>query len=184
MAPLARSCILSVLDLRETWIRQVDSYAVYLLKCKGFMLSHWFSGHGLFVCRVFLWDPGRGLQKTFQGSLRSLVHQLLITHQWLIEAVVSDERWSIACAVEDELDWTTRELKMVTEACIQRIATTRKVILLVDGLDELKGTDDDRYDTLTFLQTLANFESVKFCVSSRPWNTFSDYFLGLPQLQI
>ena len=144
----------------------------------------WTTGHDLFVCRIFLWNPGRGLQKTFQGLLRSLVYQLLITHQWLVKAVVSDERWSIACAVEDELSWTTRELKMVTEACLQRIATTRKTLLLVDGLDELEGTDDDRYDTLNFLWKLASIESVKLCVSSRPWNIFLDYFHDLPQLQL
>ena len=84
------------------------------------------------------------MQKTFQDLLRPLVHQLLITHQWLVEAVVSDERWSIACAVEDKLGWTARELEVVTEACLRRVTTTRKVLLLVDGFAELEGTDDDR----------------------------------------
>ena len=146
--------------------------------------TRWLSGHELLVCRVFLWNPGRGLQKTFEGLLRSLLHQLFIAHPWLIEAVVSDERWSIAITVADQLSWTTRELKVVTEACLQKISTTRKVFLLVDGLDELEGTDDDRYDTLHLLRRLANFQSVKICVSSRPWNTFSDYFHDLPQLQL
>ena len=146
--------------------------------------TRWLSGHDLFVCRFFLWNPGRGFQKSFQGLLQALSYQLLFAHHWLIEAVVSAEKWSIACAGGSELNWSIPELKKVIEACLNRISTTRKILLLIDGLDELEGTDDDRHNMLDFLQKLTDCESVKLCVSSRPWNIFSDFFHELPQLQL
>ena len=146
--------------------------------------ARWLSGRDLFVCRLFLWNPGRELQKSFQGLLRALLYQLFLAHPWLIKAVVSEEKWSIACAVDSELDWSVQELRIAIECCLDRISISRKIFLLIDGLDELEGTDEDRYDMLNFLRKLAIFESVKLCVSSRPWNIFSDYFHGLPQLQL
>ncbi|ETI22266.1 hypothetical protein G647_06339 [Cladophialophora carrionii CBS 160.54] len=146
--------------------------------------TNWLSGYGLFVCRYFLWKPGRGLQKSFRGLLQALLHQLLYSHQWLIETVVSEERWLTACATESELQWSMLEMKTTIETCLQRIATTRKILVLADGLDELDGTDDDCHDMLDFLHKLPRLGSVKLCLSSRPWNIFADSFDGLPQLQL
>jgi hypothetical protein len=146
--------------------------------------TNWLSGYGLFVCRFFIWNPGRALQKSFQGLLQALLYQLLSSHQWLIETVVSEERWLTSCSPESELQWSVPELKMAIEACVQRISTTRKILILVDGLDELDGTDDDRHDMLDFLGKLPHLGPLKLCLSSRPWNIFADYFHGLPQLQL
>ncbi|KIY03666.1 uncharacterized protein Z520_00357 [Fonsecaea multimorphosa CBS 102226] len=145
---------------------------------------NWLSGYGLFVCRFFLWNPGRGLQKSFQGLLQALLYQLLSSHPWLIEAVVNEERWLTACTMESESRWSIPELKMAIEACLHRISATRKIFVLVDGLDELEGTNDDRHDMLGFLRNLTRFDFLKMCLSSRPWNIFSDYFHKLPQLQL
>ena len=42
--------------------------------------SQWLSGQSLFVCKFFLWNPGRGLQKLFQGMLRAILYQCLLVH--------------------------------------------------------------------------------------------------------
>ena len=146
--------------------------------------TQWLSGYDLFVARFYLWNPGRGFQKTFQGLLQAILYQTLSAHQWLIEAVVSEEAWTSACVMDSEICWSTLELKKVLKTSLFRLSTTKKVLLLIDGLDELQGTDDDRYDMLNFLLKLTKLERVKLCVSSRPWNMFSDFFHEFPQLQL
>jgi hypothetical protein len=163
---------------KSTLLQYLD-HNLNLLCC-----TNWFSGYDLFVCRYFFWAPGRTLQKSFQGLLQALLYQLLSSHQWLIETVVSEERWLTACTTESELQWSVPELKMAIEACVQRVSTTRKILILVDGLDELDGTDDDRHDMLDYLGRLPHLGPLKLCLSSRPWNIFADYFQGLPQLQL
>ncbi|EXJ58764.1 hypothetical protein A1O7_06194 [Cladophialophora yegresii CBS 114405] len=163
---------------KSTLMRYLDDHL------KPASCTNWLSGYGLFICRYFLWNPGRGLQRSFQGLLQALLHQLLWNHQWLIETIVSEERWLTACATEPELQWSTPELKTTIVACLQRIATTRKILILADGLDELDGTDDDRHDMLDFLHRLPQLGSIKVCLSSRPWNIFADSFYGLPQIQL
>ena len=63
-------------------------------------------------------------------------------------------------------------------------AESKNVFLLVDGLDEFEGTDEEHGDLLDLLVTFAAHKKVKICLSSRPWNIFHDKFGNYPQLKV
>lgn len=148
---------------------------------------HWLAGQDLFVCKFFLWNPGYRLQKSLCGLLRSILHQCFSAHLWSIEIVVSEEKWSMARSLdpgESGIEWSLTQLKQAVENCLDRLCMARKVFLLLDGLDELDGTDEERGDLLTFLHRLSRIKNLKLCASSRPWNIFSDFFCEFPKFQI
>jgi len=59
---------------------------------------------------------------------------------------------------------------------------TKRVLLFIDGLDELAGSDADREQALKLFKNLSKVPGVKMCLSSRPWNIFDNVFRGCPQL--
>ncbi|PWY93413.1 hypothetical protein BO94DRAFT_582797 [Aspergillus sclerotioniger CBS 115572] len=59
-----------------------------------------------------------------------------------------------------------------------------RVLLFVDGLDELEGPDEMRQELIR-IHTRLNFPgTVKICVSSRPWNIFRDSFRQYPKVRL
>ena len=98
--------------------------------------------------------------------------------------MVGEDTWTIAETTDTSIEWSPADLKKGIEDALFRISTTRKVLLLLDGLDELEGDDSDRQEMLTFLHRLVQFENVKLCVSSRPWNIFNDFFHDFPKLHL
>ena len=61
---------------------------------------------------------------------------------------------------------------------------TYKVLLLIDGLDEIEGDEETCEKLVGLLVSVARFPNVKLCVSSRPWNVFRDEFEHCPQLKL
>ncbi|KAL3457652.1 hypothetical protein BJX64DRAFT_244776 [Aspergillus heterothallicus] len=148
-------------------------------------LSAWAYPRPVLVGKFYFWGPGSKLQKSSEGLLRSLLYQLLDQRHDLC-ALVAPRRWtylSIAGVGSDSSSWSPpwdwRELK----ECLSRFATeiggTSRLALFVDGLDEYEGQHGE---VIKFLQDLHKDYGVKLCVSSRPWNIFSDEFHDSPSL--
>jgi len=94
-------------------------------------------------------------------------------------------KWQTArLAGNHVIDWTDSELRDCLREYILYAAKSRKVFLLVDGLDEFEGTDEGREDLIDLLVASAAYENVKICLSSRPWNIFRDAFGSCPQLKL
>ena len=55
---------------------------------------------------------------------------------------------------------------------------------MIDGLDEYEGNDRDRLEIITLFKTIASFEHVKLCLSSRPWLIFEDAFKSYPYVRL
>jgi hypothetical protein len=144
----------------------------------------WLRHRDLFVCNFFLWKLGENMQNNFHGMLQALLYQILSEHQWVIESVVNKKRWSLSNSADLKQEWTVLEMKDALAESICLLSATKGILMLIDGLDELEGTDDDRHDMLSLLKRLADLESLKLCVASRPWNIFSDEFRNCPQLRL
>lgn len=54
--------------------------------------------------------------------------------------------------------------------------TSTKVLLLIDGLDEYDGSEDELDGLVALLQTWAQLPNIKICVSTRPWTVFEANF--------
>ncbi|KAJ5588338.1 hypothetical protein N7537_011016 [Penicillium hordei] len=133
----------------------------------------------------YFWGPGSKLQKSREGLLRSLLFQLLGQRRDLC-ARVAPARWvylNIAAVGSDSSSWSPSwewtELKECLYRITSELAGTTRLALFVDGLDEYEGQHGE---VVKFLQDLHKDFGVKLCVSSRPWNIFSDEFHDSPSL--
>ena len=133
----------------------------------------------------FFWNAGNELQKSTVGLLRTLLNQLFDETPDLIPRVVHLRKWQTARLTGNHvIDWTDSELKDCFREYMLHASKSRKVLLLVDGLDEFGGNDEEREDLIDLLVASATNENVKICLSSRPWNIFHDAFESCPQLRL
>lgn len=58
------------------------------------------------------------------------------------------------------------------------------VVLFVDGLDEYGKDTTQRQELVDLFLDLEKLPHLKMCLSSRPWNVFSDAFQGHPSLHL
>ena len=160
---------------KSTLLRYLD------MNVDAFKCCRWLSQKTLFICGFFVWSPGEALQKSFRGLLQAVLHQLLSTFRWLTEIAIGDEKLYAAESADASLVWTVPELEKALVDCLSRVSTTTKILMLLDGLDELQGNDQDRQDMLEYLRSLSQLGDVKLCVSSRSWNIFNDFFADFQQ---
>lgn len=148
-------------------------------------LRDWSRGCETLHASSYLWNAGSVTQKSLTGLLLSLVYQLFRQRADLVGLSVSSHRWQ--CALEPGAKmrtWTEGELQDVLRAFVRQTCPDAKVLLLVDGLDEYDGSDEQRMDMIGFFQGLSAIDGAKVCVSSRPWVIYQDAFKSCPQLRL
>lgn len=145
----------------------------------------WTENRTVLSAQYFFWNPGHKLQNSFTGLLRSLLMQLLEQAPNLVPQVVNLRKWRAARTSGNHvIDWTDLDLQYTLHEYILCARRSAKVFLLVDGLDEFKGSDNAREELIGFFINMASLENVKICLSSRPWNIFRDAFGEFPQLRL
>lgn len=132
----------------------------------------------------FLWSPGSSLQRSFTGFLRSLLFRMLAYAPHLTSYVVPRDIWRRTQHLPSASDIEWSSLGIIKSILNFVRAKEVAIFFVIDGLDELNGTDQERDDLNDLLRDLATFEHVKICVSSRSWNVFQDAFEGCPQLRL
>ncbi|KIW78743.1 hypothetical protein Z517_08582 [Fonsecaea pedrosoi CBS 271.37] len=151
------------------------------------LLSKWQSQKHLLVAKCFFWNPGTELQKSLQGMLRTLLFQILIDKRvdCAVIEYIAPWRW-YACQSSNFVPeaWSVPELSAMFESTVQRIAEFANVVFFVDGLDEFGRDNVERQELVRLFLSLRGLETVKICVSSRPWNVFIDAFEGFPCLRL
>jgi hypothetical protein len=130
--------------------------------------------------QYFFWNPGQELQRSINGLLRALLVQLLEKQPHLTSQIVQHKK----VPQNHTTDWTKSNLRHALHSFILSVRYDARVFLLLDGLDELDGSDDERDELIGFLVDMAKLDHVKICLSSRPWNIFRDAFGGFPQLRL
>lgn len=133
----------------------------------------------------YFWNLGSEKQKSIVGLLRALLYQLLANNLMAASHIDFDEKILIASDSDSNLsDSLQNELQDSAHRLIESMHNESTVLILLDGLDELSGTDDKREQLIDFLIQLGGMEHVKLCVSSRPWNIFNDAFEDYPKLRL
>ncbi|KAI0449963.1 hypothetical protein F5B21DRAFT_492597 [Xylaria acuta] len=134
-------------------------------------LEVWADSSRLAIPAFYFWISGSELQKSEQGLLRGLLFEILCVFPDLIPIVCPD-RWGAS----REQNWTVPELLGAFDR-LKDVKThsspSTKICFFIDGMDEYNG---DHFDLIKTVQTVAQLEDVKLCVSSRPWNCFEDAF--------
>ncbi|MCJ1437265.1 hypothetical protein MMC27_006651 [Xylographa pallens] len=137
-------------------------------------LKLWAGSDRLITASYFFWNAGVSMQKSQQGLLQSLLHEVLGRCQNLIPLVcaqrlkrIEDLRYS------HEEPWSRSDLSMAFQQLIHHELVATKFCFFVDGLDEYDG---DHEDIIHILKRFTKSPRIKICTSSRPWNIFIDTF--------
>lgn len=127
------------------------------------------------VVSWFFWNAGSPMQRSREGLFQSLLFQILRRCPNLI-ATVCSERWNDNSKYGEKNDtWILDELEDAFDVLAQQKLSNVKFCMFIDGLDEYDGLPSE---LIRILDRVVQSDSIKLCVSSRPWNEFLDAFGG------
>jgi hypothetical protein len=120
---------------------------------------------GAIIASHFCWVAGSTTQRSQQGLLQSLLHQVLQADLALVPTACPSQ-WRSA---SDVPKWHEKELWRCLYAAA--LASDRQLCFLIDGLDELQ-PERDHILLSRALNQLSSLGNAKVIVSSRPWTAF------------
>ncbi len=173
-------------------------------------LGDWASGGNLVIAGFFFFERGGSmLQKSSEGLIRAVLHQVLSQRPELISTVFGSSltKHSMGRDSYELKEWTWSELKTAFHLLLTRKPATLKLFLFVDGLDEYRmldqldpsdrdgqgdNGDSTRAETIarghseiaSLFRHAAQSPAVKLCLSSRPLLVFIDAFGTFPHLKL
>lgn len=130
------------------------------------LLEQW-TKKDLFTASFFFWAAGNELSRSLEGLMRSIIHQILQSHQDLIQLVLA-QRHDASHATLGR-PWSLRELSITFEKIVDSLSSSTRFCFFIDGLDEFGGVHQE---LLSLFKKTAKTSAIKFCVSSRPWSVF------------
>ncbi|KAG7009662.1 hypothetical protein G7Y79_00002g007770 [Physcia stellaris] len=132
----------------------------------------------LVIASHFFWAAGTEKQKSQDGLLQSLLHDILRQCPSLISFVCSKKLQEMV-DLGDPQPWSLKDLREVFQNVLQisspDITASMRICLFVDGLDEYDG---DKADLLSLFQSSSEATNIKICLSSRPWPIFEKALYG------
>ncbi|KAK3984481.1 hypothetical protein QBC44DRAFT_388299 [Cladorrhinum sp. PSN332] len=151
-------------------------------------LNGWSDNVPVLLAGFYAWNTGKELQKSLEGLLRTVLYQFLLESPTLVDKLLP--RRYMLC--HDFLvlgvdvpfpDWEISELLQCFEALVSQSGPSFKLALFIDGLDEFDG-DHTHHALVRLIKKISTHPGIKICVSSRPWNVFSDAFKKEPSLRL
>jgi hypothetical protein len=129
------------------------------------LLTEWANGAPCHLIGHFFWFSGTPEQKSQEGLARSLLHQILSRHPYLIQEVLPG-MWRELNRTEDHVILPSlTETKHAFRMLSSRSGELGKICVFIDALDEVTG---DYQEAITFIKELTVNSGVKAVVSSRP----------------
>ena len=140
-------------------------------------LQEWAGTNILVTASFFFWNAGTAMQKSQEGLYRSLLYEILRQRPELIPITCAPRilnTWKLGREMEP---WTRQELWQAIGVLGQQreSPSTIRFCFFIDGLDEYDGDPDD---IIEILEKLRSWPDLKICVSSRPWNEFTEAQMG------
>ena len=121
------------------------------------------------ILKHSFWLPGTSMQKNYKGLLCSLLKQLILDIEPMLDALIIQHHYLTLKTII--LDWSLEELSRFLQALLRERAESGVVCLFLDGLDEIEAAED-RESLLDHIGVLLTIPDVKLCLSSRfesPW---------------
>lgn len=146
-------------------------------------LFRWSGDTPLLLASFYFWHAGTEIQKSQEGLLRSLLSQCLDQMPSLGRRVCA-KRWAIHEIFGPDIQlpsWEWSELAANFKSLTSNHSNDYKLALFIDGLDEFSG---DHTKLVDFIKKISSRDGIKICVSSRPWNVFSDAYQRNPSLRL
>lgn len=143
-------------------------------------LKDWAWPRSLIICRFYFWYLGSNMEKAQRGLLRALIYQVLEQCPRLWSNVLPASEIGLLRGLgRVDLDnfWTKSRLLMSLLKLVQEAPDNMCFCFFIDGLDELKNNNEDRYESLVeSIKAIVQPPMLKICVSSRPLPIFEDAF--------
>lgn len=152
-------------------------------RCSPF-LTRWAGSQPLIIASFYFWEVGSPMQRSKEGMLRILLHELLKQSEPEMIASIAPESWEALCLFdEDPRLYPENLLRKMLSSALECLTTDNKtkICLFIDGLDEFKG---EHSDLVGFLRDIVRAFPIKLCISSRPWQVFEDAFQDKPSLKL
>lgn len=150
-------------------------------RCAPF-LRRWAGNQPLLIASFYFWAVGSPMQRSREGMLRTLLHELLKQAESEMIASVMPESWeALYLFDEDPRPYSDAMLQHMMSRALQFMSTSNKICIFIDGLDEFQGGHGD---LLEFFRAALNAHRIKMCISSRPWQIFEDAFQNKPGLRL
>ncbi|KAM0805354.1 hypothetical protein BDR22DRAFT_785401, partial [Usnea florida] len=145
-------------------------------------LQRWSGSSELVVAPFFFWYAGTPLQKSQAGLLRALLLSVLNKRPDLVPVLFPDLYRSIVSdQVLKNIDFTINELNSAFLTMCSSIPEGLKLCFIIDGIDEYEG---DHHAISELFSHVADFESIKILLSSRPIPACVQAFSKLPKLYL
>lgn len=151
-------------------------------------LGVWAGPRPFTMAGFFFWTSGSFEQRSQAGLLRSLLHQLLGEHRDLIPTTFPDV-WQRYLAmttkerIKAPISWSLLELMQGLRCFLEHAVKKVNICLFIDGLDEFDGDHDEIIQLFTNIVRDGK-QSIKVCLSSRPWSVFEAAFKSIPHLEL
>lgn len=138
------------------------------------LLASWAPKELRVDAEFYFWFPGTFMQKSIQGLLQSILHQILGACPDLVDLAVPQRLQDAQISGRHLSEpWTASELSCALHSIAKDTRLTKRFCLFIDGLDEFH---EDHQVLVEIVQKLATHPRIKLCVSSRPWNVFARAF--------
>ncbi|RKU48515.1 hypothetical protein DL546_006492 [Coniochaeta pulveracea] len=133
-------------------------------------LQTWAAPSELYTAEHYFWAAGERMQKSMQGLLQNLLHQLFRSLPGLIDILCPDRSF--------DHTWDLDELRAAFNTLSNQTRLGAKFCFFIDGHDEYndgRPECEGEFETVVkMVNTLAASGHVKICASSRPWPAFQD----------
>ena len=146
------------------------------------LLQIWAGKRMVLIASFFFWHAGQSLQKSYEGILRSILHQVLEKWPGLMPVVFP--RMSRYLTLERDKGISTfseQELQEATTNLVRNLPEDLALFLLIDGIDEYSG---DHFEFSKFLVHISRYPYVKVLAASRPIPACHQAFSRLPSLRL
>ncbi|RDW89694.1 hypothetical protein BP6252_01726 [Coleophoma cylindrospora] len=134
----------------------------------------------------FFHNRGSYMQKSLEGLLHSIIHQLLTEERRLAEIVqpIFQQRPHKSGTFQ----WTLMELQEALSAILEQNIRTIHIAFFLDALDEYNGPPSTVIEVVRLIvkaqKSPTTKTKLKLLFSSRPWNAFLDAFKDIPSFSI
>ena len=152
----------------------------------------------IFSPYFFFWNSGNAMQKSLRGFLGALLYQMVKENQFARSCLAlwlkkiskgsyfhliknTTDRSSVSDSRANDL------LKLAILSILKDNGNEPEPtvwFILIDAMDECDESDHAPESLTSFVLHMAEYPSVKLCVSSRPWTGFESAFNRFPTLRV
>ena len=144
-------------------------------------LDIWSGNEHCTILKFYFWLSGTKFQRSMKGFLCSLLRQIVITNEMVLEDILQTHKTMM---MKRSLgDWSLAELRNMSVFAINSVSRVENICIFIDGIDEFD-QDEDVQQLLDLIEQLAELPRVKLCLSSRPEVHIERYLSQYPKLHL